>query len=69
MVTSAVKQVLDAFEQLPDSERQTAAALILRRSLDQPLPTLDDDALCALADELFQQLDAEEQASAGSATK
>ncbi len=61
MVTQAVRQVLDAFEQLPDEERQTAVALILRRSLDQDSPPLDDETLCLLADDLFQELDAEEQ--------
>lgn len=59
-MTAAVQQLLETFDQLPEEDQLTAAAAILRRSLNQPLSAVDDEALCILADELFQTLDAEE---------
>lgn len=60
MVTQAVQELVEAFDRLPEEDRRTATAVILRRSLALSLPSLDDDALCEIADVCFQALDDEE---------
>ena len=58
-MTTAVQQLLDSFDALPDSDKKEAAVEILRRvsSTEGDLP---HDALVGAADELFRGLDAEE---------
>jgi hypothetical protein len=63
-MTKTMKQVLDSYEALPADEKQEVAVAILRR-----LPAAGDlsaDDLTALADELFQTLDADEAGHARS---
>jgi hypothetical protein len=61
-MSDPVRQLLALFDALPDPEKQSAAAEILRRAPaagDVPVSALD-----GLADELFAALDAEESARA-----
>jgi hypothetical protein len=62
-MSDPVRELLASFDALPNSEKQVAAAEILRRT---PLPEGDvpTSTLDALADELFAGLDAEETARA-----
>lgn len=61
-MTVKVRELLDSFDQLEESERQEAAAEILRRTLQLDLPPLDDDMLVQIAEERFLKLDEEENA-------
>jgi hypothetical protein len=63
-MTTAVKELLDSFDALPDPEKQEAAAEILRRSLTLGPAELPESALVAAADELFLTLDREESGHA-----
>lgn len=60
-VSEPVSHLLDLFDALPEPDKQSAVAAILRRS-----PPAEDDipaaGLDALAGELFAALDAEEDA-------
>jgi hypothetical protein len=62
-VSDPVRELLASFDALPESDKQVAAAEILRRT---PMPEGDVPAstLDTLADELFAGLDAEEAARA-----
>jgi hypothetical protein len=60
-MSDMVRSLLAAFDNLPDPEKQYAAAEILRRAPEGDLPALTLDAL---ADELFAALDAEEASRA-----
>jgi hypothetical protein len=59
-MTSAVRDLLESFEALSETDQQEAAVEILRRM--QPQGELPDEALVEIADELFRSLDAEESA-------
>ena len=62
-MTANVRQLLNSFDQLPETDQREAAAEILRRSLQIELPSLDDAALVERAEELFLSLDQQEAAS------
>lgn len=62
-MTIAVRALLDAFDGLSESERQEAAAEILRR-VTASEGDLPEAALIEAADDLFCALDAEEAADA-----
>jgi len=53
----AAQQLLNSFEQLPDSEKQQVATEILRWTLIQAIPELSDEALILNAEALFLNLD------------
>ena len=59
-MTLAVKQLLKSFDQLSDEERQSAAAELLRRTLQEVPPDLSEDTFVAAAEELFLELDTRE---------
>ena len=59
-MTLAVKQLLKSFDELSDEERQSAAAQLLRRTLQDVPPDLSEDALIAAAEEVFLELDSRE---------
>ena len=65
-MTNAVKQMLDAFDALSDTDKQQAAAEVLRRALELESHGIPDEALLEAADELFRELDAREAADAQS---
>jgi hypothetical protein len=59
MVTS-VRQVLDTFDSLTESEQQEIALEILKRVSNLNLPALSDDDLILNAEALFLELDRQE---------
>lgn len=63
-MTEAAQELLNAFEQLPSSDQQEVAVEVLRRT--SGTDSLSDDALDALADDLFRQYDSEEASRGGS---
>lgn len=62
-MSNPVRHLLELFDALPESDKQSAVAEILRRSpaAEADIPAAGFDAL---ADELFSTLDAEEAARA-----
>jgi hypothetical protein len=63
-VTTAVQQLLNAFDALTDAEKHQAAAEVLRRALELAPAELPEEALVAAAEELFLDLDVREAADA-----
>jgi hypothetical protein len=63
-MTSAVQQLLDSFDALPESDKHQAAIEIFRRVGTAPHGDLSEAALVQAADELFRDLDAEESSRA-----
>lgn len=57
-MTTAVQQLLNAFDSLPEADKHQVAIEILRRWV--PEGNLPESALVEIADELFCALDAEE---------
>ncbi len=61
---TAVQQLLESFDALPEGDKHRAAVEILRRVLPASPGDLPESALVEAADELFRALDAEEAAHA-----
>jgi hypothetical protein len=59
-MTTAVQQLLDSFDALPDAEKHQAIVEILRRWPGPMEGDVPEGALVELADEMFRNLDAEE---------
>jgi hypothetical protein len=59
-MTTAVQQLLDSFDALPEAEKHQATVEILRRVSASVGGDLPEAALVEAADELFRALDAEE---------
>ncbi len=59
-MTDIATKLLATFETLPADEQHELLAQMLRRTSTLPGIPMTDDALTAVADELFQSLDAEE---------
>lgn len=59
-MTSAVRDLLLSFQSLTDAEKHEVASLLLRQLLQGETGDVCDDALVAVADELFLDLDARE---------
>ncbi|MGV3486725.1 MAG: hypothetical protein ACO1RT_20070 [Planctomycetaceae bacterium] len=59
-MSDTATQLLATFESLPEKEQHELLIAMLRRSGELPDTLLRDDQLVALADQLFQTLDAEE---------
>jgi predicted HAD superfamily phosphohydrolase len=57
-MSTAVSQILSAFEALSDKQQHEAAVEILRRV--KPEGDVSDEGLVELADDLFQAMDADE---------
>ena len=68
-MTSAVRELLRSFQSLSDAEKHEAASLLLRQVVQGEAGDVGDDALIAVAEELFLDLDSREagdgQSSAG----
>lgn len=56
-MNSRSQQLLNAFEQLPEMEKQQVVAEILRRTITQDIPALSDEELIVNAEALFLSLD------------
>jgi hypothetical protein len=59
-MTTAVQQLLDSFDALPEADKHQAAVEILRRVSMTVAGDLPESALVEAAEELFRALDAEE---------
>lgn len=59
-MTSAVRDLLRSFQSLSDAEKHEAASLLLRQVLQGEAGDVGDDALVAVAEELFLDLDTRE---------
>lgn len=59
-MSDTATQLLATFQSLPPQEQHELLVMMLRHSGDLPDTIVTDDQLAALADELFQTLDAEE---------
>jgi len=59
-MTSAVRDLLRSFQSLNDAEKHEAASLLLRQVVQGEAGDIGDDALVAVAEELFLDLDARE---------
>jgi hypothetical protein len=59
-MTNSAKDILDSFDELPDTEKREVARAILRRALRFDTPPLSEEDLVAQADELFRDLDSRE---------
>jgi len=63
-MTSAVQQVLSAFDALSEADKQEAAAEVLRRLAQSAPADMPEESLVAAAEQLFLDLDAREAADA-----
>ena len=63
-MTTGVRQLLDSFDALSETEKHEAAVEVLRRVQQEAEGALPDEALVEAADELFRELDAREAADA-----
>jgi hypothetical protein len=61
-MTQAARQVIETFESLPETEKQSVMVEILRRTANYALPALTDEALVQAADQVFLELDRRESA-------
>ena len=59
-MTSAVRELLRSFQSLSDAEKHEAASLLLRLVVQGEAGDIGDDALVAVAEELFLDLDSRE---------
>jgi hypothetical protein len=63
-MSGAVKQVLEALDQLSEADRHEAIVEILRRSGDVEYPPLDEDTINRIADDSFLEYDRREASDA-----
>ena len=59
-MTSAFRDLLRSFQSLSDAEKHEAASLLLRQVVQGEAGDVGDEALVAVAEELFLDLDARE---------
>jgi hypothetical protein len=59
----SAQQIIDSFEDLPESEKQMVAYEILRRSVLLEVPSLTNEELVVAAEDLFRTLEAMEAES------
>lgn len=60
-MTALVQELLDTFDRLTDSERSDLVREILKRTVDSDFPVLSEEDLVLNAEELFLELDKQEQ--------
>jgi len=63
VMSSQTAQLLEAFESLPEEEKRAFTVEFLRRVVPFDSGPLDDSETAAAADQLFDELDAEEHGS------
>ena len=62
-MSTATQSILESFNQLPEPKKHELAAEIIRLTADLDIPPLTDEDLAVIADELFVELDSEEESS------
>ena len=62
-MSSTSEAVLTSFEQLSENEKQTVAIEILRRTIIQETPSVEDEDLVHQAETLFLHLDEAESSN------
>jgi hypothetical protein len=60
-MSTAVQEMLDSFEQLPEPEQREFVSIILRRAVELEMLPPTDQEFTLFADDLFLQLDREEE--------
>jgi hypothetical protein len=68
-MTTAVRQLLDSFDALSETEKHQATVELLRRVQRDPFEAVPDEAFVAAAEELFLEFDAREAADANRKTR
>jgi hypothetical protein len=63
-MSTAVKSLVEIFDQLSESERHEALVELMRRAETTEYGPLDDDTLSRIADETFLEYDRREAADA-----
>jgi hypothetical protein len=65
-MSTAVQNLIESFDKLPEAEKQKVASEILRRTINFDMPALSDEELVLSAEELFLELDRREAEDAQS---
>ena len=60
-MSTAVREILKSFEQLPEPEQREFVAIILRRAVEMEMLPPTDEEFVSVAEELFLELDREEE--------
>lgn len=59
-MSTAVQEILESYEQLPETDKREFVAIILRRAVELEMLPPSDDEFTVIADDLFLTLDQEE---------
>jgi hypothetical protein len=65
-MTTTAENLISIFDTLPEPEKREVATVILHRTLDFDLPPLSDEELTLNAEQLFLELDRQEEEDAKS---
>lgn len=65
-MTTTAENLISVFDALPEPEKHEVATVILRRTLDFDYPPLTDEELTLNAEQLFLELDRQEEEDAKS---
>jgi hypothetical protein len=65
-MTTTAENLISVFDALPEPEKREVATVILRRTLDFAYPPLTDEELTLNAEQLFLELDRQEEEDAKS---
>jgi hypothetical protein len=57
---NAARRLIEAFEALPVEEQREVKLELLRREIELPYPSITDEEMLAVADELFVMYDYED---------
>ena len=60
-MTTTAENLISIFDTLPEPEKREVATIILQRTLEFDLPPLSDEELVLNAEQLFLELDREEE--------
>ena len=59
-MTNTARQLIDAFETLPETEKHEVVSELLRRLLASPYPSPSEEGLTQAADAVFEEYDRRE---------
>jgi hypothetical protein len=60
-MSTAVQQILESFERLPETDQREFVSIILRRAVEMEMLPPSDQEFTWIAEELFLELDREEE--------